>query len=88
MWAAPRVTHGCFLDHFGGGGTRQTVSGPPLTLWTAGSPWPLMCTVTAPAWPLSLPIFISVGVLPLASVYLMTVPLGHGPNLVPVPSSR
>ena len=82
------MTHGWFLDHFGGGGTRQTVSGPPLTLWTAASPWQLMCTVTAPAWPLVLPILISVGVLPLASVYLMTVPLGHGPNLVPVPSSR
>src|SRR5512144_1252377 len=58
--------------HFGGGGTRQT--GPVVPsgaerIWK--SPVPVMCTETAPAWPVSLPIGCALGVLPGACVYLM-----------------
>ena len=73
---------------FGGGGTKQLTPcwGSPVGK-TNASPVPVMWTSTAPAWPLSLPIFLLVGVPPGACVYLIFVPLGNGPKIVPLPRS-
>ena len=44
---------------------------------------PVMWYLTAPAWPVVLPIFFELGVAPGACVYLIFVPLGNGPKMVP-----
>ena len=49
---------------------------------------PVMWKSTAPASPLSLPIFFTEGVAPLASVYFTLVPLGKTPKRFPSVSCR
>ncbi len=50
-----------------------------------------MCQSTALACPLPLPLFPPIGMIdgvaPLASVYLIFVPLGNGPKIMPLPVS-
>ena len=71
--------------YIGGGGTRQPVQVASLPLSsmavTTGSVGRVICQVTAPAWPLELPIFLQEGSAPGASVNLITMPLSNGPNI-------
>ena len=71
--------------YIGGGGTRHDTDGDwlplPSTAYTSASPCPRMNQLTAPG-----PGRID-GLAPLASVYLMVVPFGKPPKVVPVPES-
>ena len=68
--------------YFGGGGTKQ-VTVEPSTLITTSSSGPVMCVITAPAWPLAEPMDFELGAAPGACVYLTTLPDGNGPSVTP-----
>src|SRR6266568_5394626 len=71
----------------GGGETKHVKHSPVSTEQTSRSPVPVRWTSTAPAWPLSLPIFFSSGVPPGAWVNLTIVPFAKVPNPTRLPVS-